>query len=89
MFRFHTISDGNVSNNEVKISIQNIKPDSKTFDVIIRDINDSDESVIVLEKYANCTLNPGDSTYIAYKIGSFDGIYEVKSKYVTVEVIET
>lgn len=89
LFRFHTISDGNVSNNEVKISIQNIKPDSKTFDVIIRDINDSDESVIVLEKYANCTLNPEDSTYIAYKIGSFDGIYEVKSKYVTVEVNET
>lgn len=89
LFRFHTISDGNVSNNEVKVSIQNIKPESRTFDVVIRDINDSDESVIVLEKYNNCTLIPGDSGYIAYKIGSFDGIYEAKSKYVTVEVNET
>ena len=88
LFRFHTISDGNVSNNEVKVSIQNIKPESKSFDVIIRHINDSDESVIVLEKYSNCTLIPGDKSYIAYKIGSFDGIYEAKSKYVTVEVNE-
>lgn len=88
LFRFHTISDGNVSNNEVKVSIQNIKPDSKSFDVIIRHINDSDESVVILEKYSNCTLIPGDKSYIAYKIGSFDGIYEAKSKYVTVEVNE-
>ena len=88
LFRFHTISDGDVSNNEIKISIQNIRPNSKTFDVVVRDINDTDESVIVLEKFANCTLIPGDNTYIAYKIGSFDGIYEVKSKYITVEVNE-
>ena len=88
LFRFHTISDGNNANNEVKVSIQNIKPDAKTFDVVIRKIDDTDESVIVLEKYLNCTLTPGDPTYIAYKIGSFDGIYEAKSKYVTVEVNE-
>ena len=89
LFRFHTISDGDCANQEVKVSIQNIKFDEKTFDVIIRDINDSDESVIILEKYSKCTLNPNDNNYIAYKIGSFDGIYEVKSKYVTVEVNES
>lgn len=89
LFRFHTISDGDFANKEIKVSIQNIKPDNKTFDVIIRDINDSDESVIVLEKYSHCTLIPGDISYIAYKIGSFDGIYEAKSKYVTVEVNES
>lgn len=32
---------------------------------------------------------PGDANYIAYKIGSFDGVYESKSKYITVEVNET
>lgn len=88
LFRFHTISDGNVSNQEVKVSIQNIKPDNGSFDVVIRDINDSDDSINVLEKYINCTLTPGDNGYIAYKIGSFDGVYESKSKYVTVEVNE-
>lgn len=88
LFRFHTISDGNISNSEFKVSIQNIKPDNKTFDVVLRDINDSDESIIVLEKFVNCTLTPGDNGYIAYKIGSFDGVYESKSKYITVEVNE-
>ena len=88
LFRFHTISDGNSANNEIKISIQNIKTDDGTFDVIVRDINDADESVVALEKFGKCTLIPGDSNYIAYKIGSFDGAYESKSKYITVEVNE-
>ena len=32
---------------------------------------------------------PGDANYIAFKIGSFDGVYESKSKFITVEVNET
>lgn len=88
LFRFHTISDGNSANNEIKVSIQNIRPDNGTFDVIVRDINDVDESIVAYEKFGNCTLVPGDSNYIAYKIGSFDGAYESKSKYITVEVNE-
>ena len=88
LFRFHTISDGNSANNEIKVSIQNIRPDEGTFDVIVRDINDIDESIIPLEKFGKCSLVPGDANYIAYKIGSFDGAYESKSKYITVEVNE-
>ena len=88
LFRFHTISDGTSANNEIKVSIQNIRPDEGTFDVIVRDINDVDESIIPLEKFGKCTLVPGDNNYIAYKIGSFDGAYESKSKYITVEVNE-
>lgn len=88
LFRFHTISDGNSSNNEIKVSIQNIRPDEGTFDVIVRDINDVDESIVPLEKFGKCSLVPGDINYIAYKIGSFDGAYESKSKFITVEVNE-
>ena len=88
LFRFHTISDGNSANNEIKISIQNIRPNEGTFDVIVRDINDVDESIIPLEKFGKCSLVPGDHNFIAYKIGSFDGAYESKSKYITVEVNE-
>lgn len=88
LFRFHTISDGSNSHLEVKISIENIRPDEGTFDVVVRDFNDSDANVVVLEKYSRCTLVPGDNNYIAYKIGSYDGIYEAKSKYITVEVSE-
>ena len=89
LFRFHTISDGNASNHEVKVSIQNIKPDNGTFDVVVRALNDYDESPIILERFSKCTLVPTDNDYIAYKIGSFDGLYEVKSKYITVEVNES
>ena len=89
LFRFHTISDGDSSNYEVKISIENIKPDDGTFDVVVRNVYDTDESITVLERFSKCTMIPGDSNYIAYKIGSFDGTYESNSKYITVEVNET
>ena len=89
LFRFHTISDGSTSNNEVKISIQNVRPDERVFDVVVRDINDTDDSQVVLERFGRCTMTPNTRDYIAYKIGSFDGVYESKSKYITVEVNET
>ena len=89
LFRFHTISDGDSSNYDVKVSIENIKPDEGTFDVVVRRIDDADESIIVLERFGKCSMVPGDSNYIAYRIGSFDGTYEVKSKYITVEVNES
>lgn len=88
LFRFHTISDGNNSNYLCKISIANIKPEEGTFDVIVRDINDTDESVVALEKYSKCSLVPGTSNYLGLKIGTFDGAYESKSKYITVEINE-
>jgi hypothetical protein len=89
LFRFHTISDGDNANYEVKVSIENIRPDDGVFDVVVRRVDDLDESIIPLEKFGRCTMIPGDSNYIAYKIGSFDGVYESKSKYITVEVNET
>jgi hypothetical protein len=36
LFRFWTISDGNAANEQFKISIRNIKLDTKEFDVIVR-----------------------------------------------------
>ena len=89
LFRFHTISDGNNSNYEVKVSIENIRPDEGVFDVVVRRVDDLDESIIPLEKFGRCSMVPGDANYIAFKIGSFDGVYESKSKFITVEVNET
>ena len=89
LFRFHTISDGDNSNYEIKVSIENIRPDEGVFDVVVRRIDDLDESIVPLEKFGRCSMIPGDSNYIAFKIGSFDGVYESKSKYITVEVNET
>ena len=89
LFRFHTISDGNSANFLVKVSVENIRPDNGTFDVVVRNIYDVDEAIQPLEKFVNCTLVPGDERYIAYQIGSFDGSYESKSRYITVETIES
>ena len=89
LFRFHTISDGDNANYEVKVSIENIRPDDGVFDVVVRRIDDVDESIIPLERFGRCSMIPGTSNYIAFKIGSFDGVYESKSKFITVEVNDT
>ena len=88
LFRFHTISDGTESNTEVKVSIANIRPDDGRFDVYVRDFGDSDGNVTILESYKNLTMVPGDPKYIGLQIGTLDGAYEAKSKYIMVEIIE-
>ena len=88
LFRFHTITDGNDANSQVKVSIANVRPDDGTFDVYIRDFSDSDGNVTILESYKKVNLVPGDSKYLGLQIGTLDGTYEVKSKYVMVEIIE-
>lgn len=88
LFRFHTISDGNTANEEVKISIANVRPEDGTFDVLVRDYNDSDGNPTILESYRRLSMVPGTPNYIGLKIGTLDGKYELKSNYVMVEVIE-
>lgn len=86
LFKFHTISDGDASNFQVKVTIQNIDYKYRTFDVVVRDFNDNDEFPIVLERFSKCNLIEGDSNYIAYKIGTFDGGFISKSKYIAVQM---
>ena len=86
LFKFYTISDGNAANYQVKISIQNINPQEGTFDVFVRDFNDKDESPVILEKFFGCSLNEGSSSFIGLKIGTYDGSYEIKSKFITVRM---
>ena len=88
LFRFHTITDGNTANNAVKISITNILPDALTFNVLIRDYNDTDAYPIILETYTNLTLNPSSKKYLGLAIGTSDGIYPAISNYVTVEITD-
>lgn len=88
LFRFHTISDGNTANDEIKISIENIDPEYETFDVVVRSFNDSDLNPNVLERFGKCTLVPGDKNYLGYKVGTLDGVYVSQSAYITVEINE-
>lgn len=88
LFQIQTISDGDSANYQVKIMIQNINIDSGEFDLIVRDFNDTDENIVVLEKFTRCSMNPDQPGYIARKVGTSDGEYELRSKYITLVMVE-
>lgn len=89
LFRFISISDGSSANKEIKISIQNIDPITKEFDIIIRDFNDTDDNVVVLESFTRCSFNPALNNYVGKRIGTVDSTYELKSSYVMLEINES
>jgi hypothetical protein len=86
LFKFKLISDGNAANRLVKISIGNISFNTRTFDVFIRDFYDNDQNVRVIESFTNCSLDPNLNNYIANKIGTANGEYNLNSKYVMIEM---
>ena len=88
MLRFHTISDGNAANKEVKISIENISVEDGLFDVVVRAFDDTDAFPVVLEKFTKCNMVPNSPNYVGLKLGTFDGEYMTKSKFVTVEIAQ-
>jgi len=86
LFKFISISDGDAANQEIKISITNIKPDTLEFDVVIRNFNDTDDNPVILEQFSRCNLIVGTTGYIAQRIGTSDGEYDLQSRYVMVEM---
>jgi hypothetical protein len=89
LFRLWTISDGNTANEEFKISIRNIKPDTREFDVLIRSYFDTDAQPVILESFSRCTMDPTSNNYVARRIGTLDGVYASKSAFVLLELDET
>lgn len=91
LFRFHTIPDGDAANREIKISIANIDVNNYTFDVIIRNFNDTDAtaSQTSLETFPNVTMDSTQSNFIGKVIGSFDEEYPSKSMFITVEFADS
>ena len=88
LFRLITISDGDAANKDIKISIINIKPDERTFDLIVRKFADDDVKPTIVEKYSKLSMNPTDNGFIGRKIGTADGEYVLKSKYIMVELAD-
>lgn len=88
LFKFISISDGDSANEEIKVSITNINPVTLEFDVVIRSFYDTDDNVNVLETFSRCGLIKGQNNYIAQRIGTSDGEYDLQSKYVMVELAE-
>jgi hypothetical protein len=88
LFKFWTISDGNAANEDVKISIVNIDPDNRTFDVLVRRYGDTDANPVILERFSRCTMDSRENGYVARKIGTVDGEFENKSKYILIDMAE-
>jgi len=88
LFRFISISDGSDGNKEYKVSITNISFERVEFDVVVRDFYDTDANPIVLEKYTRCTLDPTAPNFIARKIGTSDGEYELRSTFIMLELTD-
>jgi hypothetical protein len=89
LFRFVTISDGDSANEDVKFSIINIKPDDKTFDLAIRKFNDNDANMSIVEKFSKISMDPENTGFVGRKIGTTDGEYPLRSKYVMVEMADS
>jgi hypothetical protein len=89
LFEIITITDGETGNYEVKVSILNINIETGEFDLIIRDFNDTDNNQVVLEKFSRCSMNPDLPGYVARKVGTSDGEYELRSKYIMLSMVNS
>ena len=82
LFDIITISDGEAANKLIKVTFMNINTDTGEFDLVVRDFNDTDDNMVVLEKYNRCSMNPDVSGYVAKKVGTSDGEYFLNSKFI-------
>jgi hypothetical protein len=82
LFKFISISDGDSANKEIKLSISNIRPDTKEFDILVRDFNDTDSRPVILERYSKCVMDPNSDSYVGRKVGSADGEFALRSRYI-------
>jgi phage tail sheath protein FI len=97
LFRVHALSDGVTkskasdpvgSNTKFKVSIENIRKstdpnnDYGTFDLVVRDFFDQDESSkqIPLEQYRGLSLDPGADRYIGRIIGDRNIFYDFEQQ---------
>jgi len=88
MFKVLTISDGNTANREIKVSIMNISFNNGTFDVVVRDFFDTDANPVVLEKFTNCTMDMNQNSFVAKRIGTSNGEFELRSRFIMLEMNE-
>lgn len=86
LFKFVSISDGNAANEEIKISLQNINPVTKEFDIIVRDFFDTDDNVNVKESFLRCSMQKGLNNYVGNRIGTIDGEFDLQSNYIMLDI---
>ena len=82
LFKLISISDGSEANKEIKISIVNIKPDTKQFDIVVRQFNDRDTRPSILESFRKCDMDPVSDNFVARRVGTADGEFQLRSRYI-------
>lgn len=81
LFQVVATSDGTDPNVKMKISIENIQPSNSTvtnfgtFDLLVRDFNDTDNNKVVLEAWRSLSLDPTNPRYIGKIIGDIRVFY--------------
>ena len=82
LFRCVSLTAGVWAQQEIKISITNIKAprgdfeEYGTFSLVIRKLSDTDSVPVVLERFDGLTLNPASSNYIAKVVGDKYEVYD-------------
>lgn len=82
LFAVESIDDGEFANSLYKISITNLKVSENpadeygTFNLQVRDFNDTDLNPVVLEEFVNCSLNPDADNYVAKLVGDRKVTYD-------------
>ena len=88
LFQIIPIADGDSANYQIKITIQNININTGDFDIAVRDFNDTDDNQVILESWTRCNMDPSLTGYIGLKIGTSDGNFPLKSKYIMVNLAD-
>ena len=75
LFKLYALSAGEGVSNKYKFSVENIRKSNSliaaygTFDLVVRDFNDSDSNPVVLESFRGLSLDPSSEKYIGRVIG--------------------
>ena len=86
LFRVHALDHGEWAQRNLKISITNLKYSYDehnkygTFDVLVRDIEDTDKNPVVLERYSGCNLNKSSEDFVGRRIGNAHVEYSAAEK---------
>lgn len=87
LIRFHTRGHGRATNDDVKVTISNIRPSQSpnvspwgTFDVIVRDFKDTDQRPVIRERFSNVSLNPDDPNYVLRRVGDILEVFDTNER---------
>jgi len=90
LFNFYTLGDGQAHNQDVKISIFNVKESGSvagsnygSFGIAVRDYSDTDKTPNILETFTDLNLDPNSANYIARRIGDQTSTTDSNGKIVT------